>query len=125
MELRLPYPTQQQQQQPKRRSSPHSSDDENNPFFMMSSEEDSSEEEDDLGDSGGAGTSGDDDLIEDENLYRKRCVFLKRLAKSIVFVRCLIWGLIKELLPSLVDMDCRKCCNEIHKVIIPQTRGPM
>ena len=82
MDVKCPPPYSHQQLPMKRRNSVHSSDEENM-FFLMSSdsegsselwEESSSEEEEDVGSEGS------------ETLYRKKYAFLKKLAKSIVFV---------------------------------------
>lgn len=67
----------------KRRNSTHSSDDEN-PFFMMQSDSDESSEESE--DSRDATSEEELDSLADETLYRKKYIFLKKMAKSIIFV---------------------------------------
>lgn len=73
-----------QQQLLKRRGSIHSSDDEQDFFLMSSDTSDSSDQFEDLDE----GTSDEEDLesLADESLYRKKYIYLKKIAKSIIFV---------------------------------------
>lgn len=78
-----------QQLYPLRRNSFHSSDEEA-AFFMMSSDSsDSSDLPEDSEDETSAeeGEEGEE-LAGEEGLYRKKYVFLKNLAKSVIFVSC-------------------------------------
>ena len=60
------------------------SSDEEEAFFLMSSDSDDSSYQ--LDDSGEGSSDSDEDSSLDENMYRKKYSFLKKIARSVIYV---------------------------------------